>query len=201
MTMTENKDDFGGELEIPDRYQKFFQKFEEIKTLDIEQWKTAHILGYFVGKFKVAYGTDYKFKYNSPSPSKCFEVFQIKKMSQLLSSKPKILKEYIDWIFSEKVEKGKKKFRSISFLTGEDILKEYKELILNDKPIDRTTLLPSNIITLLSPLNSNIGIIATYGDFAFYNKALGKEEWWQEKMKEAHKLYPEFDFTTLERIK
>ena len=199
--MTENKDDFGGELDIPEKYKKFFQKFEEINSLEIEQWKVAHILGYFIGKFKIAYGTDYKWKYNSPSPAKCFEVFQVKKMSQLLSSKPKILKEYIDWVFVEKVEKDKKKFRSISFLTGEDILKEYKELILSDRPIDRTMKLPENIIQFLAPFNSKIGTIITYGDLAFYNKALLSEKWWQEQTQEMHKVYPEFDFSILEKIK
>lgn len=170
--MTENKDDFGGELnEIPEKYQKFFNKFAEIDTLTVEQWKVAQTLGYFVRKFKAAFQTDYKFKYNSPSPTKCFEVFQVKKLSQLLSSNPKILKDYIDWIFVEKVEKHKKKFRSISFLTGEDNLIEYKQLVLSPI-IDRSTILPERVLADFSGASCiELSTIKTFGDASFVYQA------------------------------
>jgi hypothetical protein len=175
--MTENKDDFGGELtDIPEKYQKFFNKFAEVDGIAVEQWKVAHILGYFTREFKVAFQTDYKFKFNSPSPSKCFEVFQVKKLSQLLSSNPKILKEYIDWVFSEKVEKNKKKFRSISFLTGEDNLTEYKMLMLSPK-LDRSTLLPEIVLAELKVSNiERVTEIKTFGDAAFIYQAYKDNE-------------------------
>lgn len=67
---TKEKEITGGELsDIPnDQYRKFFEKFKEIETLDVEQWKPAHILAYFCKKYKETYEIDYKFKFNSPSP-------------------------------------------------------------------------------------------------------------------------------------
>lgn len=163
----------GGELtDLPnEKYQKFFLKFNEIDSLEIAMWKPVHLIGYFCKKFKEAFNSDYKFKFNAPSPVKSFEVFQIKKLSQMLSSKPNILKEYIDWIFKEKVEKDGKKFRSISFITGEDIVKEYKmNVLMSEKPIDRSTLLPLNII---NKLKEELKIeVLTFGDLAFQWQAL-----------------------------
>lgn len=160
--MKEQEDLNGGELtDIPnDKYKKFFEKFSEIETLKMDQWKPTHILAYFTKKFLIAFNSNYAFKFNSPSPSKCFEIFQVKKLSQLLSSKPEILTKYIDWIFNEKVVKHKKKFRSISFLTNEENLTEYKMMILTNANITRTTLLPIQLEN-----------IKTYGDAAFIYQA------------------------------
>ena len=59
--MTKKDDETGGELTpIPnDKYKKFFAKFEEIETLDVSQWKVAHILGYFCKKYKETYGVHF----------------------------------------------------------------------------------------------------------------------------------------------
>ncbi len=35
-----------------EKYTKFFEKFKEISTLDVDNWKPAHILGYFCMKYK-----------------------------------------------------------------------------------------------------------------------------------------------------
>jgi len=160
----------GGELsDIPnDKYKKFFIKFEEIKTLPVQNWKPVHLLGFFISKFQETFGAPYQFKFNSPSPSKCFEVFHIKKLGSVLSSKPNTLKEYINWIFEEKVGIDGKKFRSISFLTNEDIVKEYKLKMMSKSKIDRTTLLPNQIKECFAKFPD----INTYGDLAFYRQAL-----------------------------
>jgi hypothetical protein len=137
--------------------------------LPIESWKPSHIIGYFCSEFKKHYNTDYKFKLNNPAPSKSFEVFQIKKLCSLLSSQPVILKEYIDWVFDIKVVKAKKKFRSISFLTTEDILSEYKKNVLFavNATVNRSTELPDKYKNVLREL----GLFANnYGDLAFLSK-------------------------------
>lgn len=199
----EDKEVTGGEWsDIPnDKYKKFFAKFEEIKTLPVQNWKPVHLLGFFISKFQETFGTTYQFKFNSPSPSKCFEVFHIKKLGSVLSSKPNTLKEYIDWIFEEKVGIDGKKFRSISFLTNEDIVKEYKFKMMTKPKIDRTTPLPSEIVMLFNEGDwEGTGLITTYGDLAFFTQAYKGSEYFEDRIRYAREKY-NFDFGVLEKIK
>jgi hypothetical protein len=163
----------GGQLgEYPnDKYRQFFEKFPEINTLDVNEWKPVHILAYFCHKYEEQYGVKYQFKFNSPSPLKCFEVFQIKKMAMLLSSNPKILKEYIDWIYLNKVVRAKRRLTSISFMTHEGVIQDYKtNVLLSGKKnlnVDRSTPLPNQYRTPFA----EIGItISNYGDLAFLHQ-------------------------------
>lgn len=163
-------DETGGELgEYPnDKYRQFFEKFPEIETLDVNNWKTVHILAYFCKKYEEQYGVKYAFKFNSPSPPKCFEVFQVKRLGIMLSSNPSILKEYIDWIYKTKVVQAKRKLTSISFMTAEGVVAEYKANVLlagkKNLNVDRSTALPNNFQSVFQ----EIGIFAqSYGDLAF----------------------------------
>ncbi len=152
-----------------ENYKKFFIKFSEIDSLPIQEWKVLHILSYFCKKYKETYNIDYKFKFNTPAPSKCFEVFQIKKLSQMLSSNPSILKEYIDWVYLNKVVKAKRRLTSISFMTVEGLVNEYKikHLFNANQNISRETLLPEKYKVIFS----NKGFdLQTYGDLAFLSK-------------------------------
>lgn len=173
----QNLEQTGGELtDIPnEKYQKFFEKMRE--TLEIKDWKPVHLIGYFSQKYADLYETPYKFKFNSPSPSKCFEVFQIKKLSSILSSQPIFLKEYIDWVFEEKIIKPKKRITSISFLTKEETVKEYKfNVLMTNKTsatISRAAALPLNYRLLLIDLPM---LIDTYGDLAFLAQMPTKTE-------------------------
>jgi hypothetical protein len=168
---TQEKEAAGGELtDIPsDKYRKFFDKFAETKTLDPTEWKPAHLVGFFAQRFQDVYGASYKFKFNSPSPSKCFEIFQIKKLAYLLTDQPKILRDYIEWVFLEKAIKSKRRFTSISFLTREEIIKEFKfEVLLAGKKnleVNRATSLPSDYREILE--RTGLGFIKTYGDLSF----------------------------------
>ncbi len=169
MKIKEDKNLDGGKLtDYPnDQYRKFFEKFTEIETLEVKDWKPTHILAYFCKKYKETYNKDYKFKFNTSAPSKCFEVFQIKKLASILSSKPDFLKSYIDWVFENKVIKAKRKLSSISFITVEAIVNEYKTVFLsvqNNNSIDRSTPLPESYKSILSQANLNLN---TYGELAF----------------------------------
>jgi hypothetical protein len=160
----------GGELtDYPnEKYRQFFEKFSEIGTLDVTEWKPVHILAYFCKKYEEQYQTKYAFKFNSPSPLKCFEVFQIKRLAMLLSSSPKILRDYIDWVYLTKVVQAKRRLTSISFMTHEGLVQDYKmNILLSGKKnlnVDRSTQLPANYRSIFQ----DIGITAqNYGDLAF----------------------------------
>lgn len=168
--MSKTNDDGGDLTPIPnDKYKKFFEKFAEIDTLDVSQWKVAHILGYFCKKYKQTYGIDYSWKFNNQSPSKCFEVWQANTLAAKLSANPKILRDYIDWVYEKYVPKTKARFRSISFITKDEIVQDYKMNVLlagqKNLQVDRSTQLPPNYIEIMSEIG---GVnVTTYGDLAF----------------------------------
>ena len=174
------KDVTGGSLtDAPnDNYRKFFDKFKEIETLEAKNWRPVHVLGYFCKKYFDTYKLKYKFKFNNPAPSKCFEVFQIKKLASGLTSDPELLKDYIDWVYQTKVVKAKRRLTSISFMTVEGIMNEYKFNILlegrhGSKTIDRSTSLTPQCKNAFEICGYNV---STYGDLAFLNQMTDKPE-------------------------
>lgn len=159
--------------EMPNKnYEKFFNKFKEIDTLEVSSWNGTHLLGYFCKKYKEQYQIDYQFKFNSPAPSKCFEVFQIKKLSMRLTSDPVLLKEYIDWLFLNKVNQAKRRLTSISFINNEETVNAYKFNVLMKKDdnqiINRTTPLPEKYKSVFFGSKWSM---QTYGELSFAYQA------------------------------
>jgi hypothetical protein len=152
------------------KWQAFFEQGNKFSETPIDKWRVAELLCYFANRFQEAFGKEYQWKYNSPTPSKAYEVFRLSTCSSRLSSNPQILVDYIDWIFDQRVLIDKKTFRSISFLTNDEQLQWYRNHILfagqTDLQIDRSTLLPPNIKEVVGSLGCN-----TFGDLAFLTKA------------------------------
>jgi len=167
------KDTTGGELTTApnEQWQKLFDKFKDIDTLDVTQWKAQHLLGYFCKKYYETYNVKYSFKFNSPFPMKSFEIFQVKKLSSMLTSNPSLLKEYIDWVYKTKVIQAKRRLTSISFMTVEGIVNEYKFNVLlagkKNLSVDRTTDLPANYASIFKTAGLPV---KTYGDLAFVSQ-------------------------------
>lgn len=150
-----------------EKYAKFFEKFNDIATLDPNEWKIVHVLGYFCKKYKDLYKIDYTWKFNTQTPSKSFEVWQVNLLGIKLSSNTSIMKDYIDWLFINKVSKLKRRFTSISFLTKDENVNSYKATLLatkNKTNINRVTILPTSYKNVFLNINKNI---ETYGDLAF----------------------------------
>jgi hypothetical protein len=200
--MIKNKDDnVGGKLtDLPnEKYKKFFDKFEEINFLEIEKWGPAHLLGYFCKKYYDTYNVKYQFKFNNPSPTKSFEVFQIKKLASMLSANPKILKEYIEWIYENKVIKAKRRLTSISFMTVEGVVNDYKiNVLLKGKKnlnVDRSTPLPDKYKIIFQQAGVTI---TNYGELAFLSQMSDMPEALNEAFRKAEQ--EGFDKEVLERI-
>ena len=149
---------------------KFFNRFQEINTLPPKEWKTVHLLSYFSHRYEDHYKVKFSFKFNSNSPGKSYEIFQMRKLAQTISADPQILKDYIDWWFENKIILKKKRITSLSFLTDTNNCNEYKWKKLamdSSQNIDRTTTLPAN----LTDLANQIGVdCRTYGDLAFIKR-------------------------------
>lgn len=166
---------------VSETYKKFFNKFAEIETLPLKEWRTNHILAYICKKYEEYYKLKYTFKFNNPAPSKSFEVFQIKKLANMLSSDPEILKNYIDWIFQYKIIEKKKRITSLGYFTHADIVNEYKfKYLFNKKDvvgINRSDQLPENVAILCSTFGFDI---RTYGELAFVKKMPNQDKLFQE---------------------
>ncbi len=208
MATGKKEEDGGGLGTGPNaKWEKFFEKFAEIKTLPADGWKPVHLIAYFCQKYYDAYKINYQFKFNSPSPPKSFEVFQIKKLAMLLSSDPVILREYIDWVYKVKVEGGKRRLTSISFMTVEPLVNDYKCNVLLGKKkqlqVDRSTPLPAQFREII--LKESGLVINSYGDLAFVyqaSKAESLDAATAAKLALALTKLQEagFDLTALERV-
>lgn len=158
--------------EYPSIYwEKFFKRFDEINSVPVKEWDNVNILSYFCDKYKNHYGLSFTFKFNSNSPSKSYEIFQMRKLSQMLSSDPQILKDYIDWWFENKIVLKKKRITTMAFMTDANVVNEYKfkRLVMDSgKTIDRTTGLPIKFIEIIDKYE---GQCKTYGDLSFIRKS------------------------------
>lgn len=174
MTKSDNWNEF---TDAPnEKWKKFFDQFGEIETLEVSKWKPLHLIAYFCKKYYETYNVKYSFKFNAPTPPKSFEVFQIKRLGLILSSDTTILKKYIDWAFEEKTSKAKRRLTSISFITNEELVNNYKlNVLLNNNAshnIDRSTPLPQEVYDIIFKFYGQE--IKTYGDLAFLNSAYTK---------------------------
>lgn len=201
MKSKKSDEENGGSLtDLPnEKYQKFFSKFEEIDSLDVSEWKPVHLLGYFCKKYQDTYNVKYQFKFNNPSPTKSFEVFQIKKLASMLSANPKILKEYMDWIYENKVVKAKRRLTSISFMTVEGVVNDYKiNILLKGKKnlnVDRSTPLPDKFKVIFQQAGVTI---SNYGELAFLSQMSDMPEALTEAFQQAEQKG--FDKEVLGRI-
>lgn len=165
---------------VSEHYKKFFDKFNDIEHLPPQEWKVVHLLGYLCKKYKDYYGLDYSFRFNNPAPSRSYEVFQIKKLSNMLSSNPEILKNYLDWVFDNKIIEKKKRITSLGYFTHPDIVNEYKFKFLFKKQnsnIVRTDQLPQNVAEICSKYGFDI---KTYAELAFIKKMPNQERLFEE---------------------
>lgn len=181
------------------RYETFFGKFKETKTLEPAKWKSVHLIAHFVELYEKHFGVKYSFKFNHTAPSKCYETFQIKRLAGMLGTDPVLLKEYIDWVFDTKLTSNKYTFRVIGFLVNETFITEFKFKQNRAKQVTRTSILPPRLMQVVQ--DCGFENINTYGDLAFL-KALaeGGDDERSSKCIEELKAVG-FDVTALEKVK
>lgn len=152
-------------------WKKFFEKFIEIDNTNIDSWNAVHLIGYFCRKYKEYYNVDYTFKFNS-SPSKSYEIYNLNKLSSMLSSNPSILKDYVDWFFQEKIIAKKRRITSMAFLTEANIVNEYKfkKLLMSKQSvIDRTTIIPPVYAAIIDKFGYKF---TNYGHLSFLKRCV-----------------------------
>ncbi len=150
------------------RYETFFKKFGEIDSLPVQKWRGVHLIGHFSRLYEKKFGVKYSFKFDR-APSSCYEAFQMKRLAGALTPDPTTLKDFIDWVFENKVT-DKTNFRVMGFMVNEKFIYEFKMGRKRSQQITRTTVLPPSILQILEDLE--IQSVNTYGDLAFLKQAM-----------------------------
>jgi hypothetical protein len=153
-----------GEIKISKHWINFFNKFKEIDTLKVSQWKEVHILSYICKRFKDTFGVDYSIEIKG-APGKSKNIFFIKNIYATLgTSDSRMVKDYIDWVYDGVIVPKKTRFRTINFFVNESFANDFKFYKKQKKVITRTTEIPKEYKDLCNTFNVEIN---TYGDLSF----------------------------------
>lgn len=165
-------------------YQKFFNKFSEIDQLEVDKWKSVHLIAYFCKRYEAFYKVKYSFKFNR-SPSKSYEVFQLSRVTGMLhTDNATVVKDYIDWVFDKKLGDAKRRITVIGFLANQGFVNEYKFNNLKAKIITRTSMLPPSYLEIME--THQCPQVTTYGSLAFMKLCVEDEDT-DQKIKDAYK--------------
>ena len=175
-------------------WQRFFRQFSEIETLPHSKWKPVHLIAQFAKRYKQHYGKKFSFSMRS-CPSKSSEVFLIKKITAMLgTTNNKIISNYIDWVFDNKLSKTNKKIRSIGFLANAQFCNEFQLQLADMQKFNRASELPSDYLIVVKNMDLPI---ETWGDLAFakqiVDSASNEKETYAKLFHELYKVGFEFD--------
>lgn len=155
--------------QIGKRWETFFKKLNAHRDLPIEDWKEYQILGYLVSKLESYLQRKFAFSL-AGQPSKCSEIFFIKKIIYSLDTKdPEIVKSYIDWVFDKKIIPQKVKLRSVGYFHNSSFANQFLDEVKKSKQITRATVLPDEYKTIVSFFKAPA---ETFGDLAFIKKVI-----------------------------
>jgi hypothetical protein len=183
-------------------WQKFFKKFTEIDEVPNSEWKPVHQVAHFSRRYKDHYGKRFAFSVRG-APSRCPEIYMIKRISAMLGTTNQMtIRNYVDWVFDNKIIKNDKKIRALGFLANPQYGNEFHLAMSAAKKIDRTTELPDTYKTIAEQLDVPVN---TFGDLAFAKGALDNDPT-NESVEVYHQLFRElyrvgFEFSMIKDLK
>jgi len=153
-------------------WKKFFLKLKDIDDPIFKNkvylWKPEHILGYICKRFKELYNKEFCIVQKN-APSKCSELFFIKRMIQSLNTSDMILvKKYVDWIYDTKIIPENKKIRTLAYFMTPGFCNEFHFEQAENEIIKRSSIIPQSYKQIAESLNISI---STYGELAFIKMA------------------------------
>jgi hypothetical protein len=83
------------------------------------------------------------------------------------------IKEYVDWVFDNKIIPKRSHFRKIGFFLTNDFINEFAYAVKKNNKIVRSKELPPAYITIAQDLGIDVN---TYGDLAFLQMAIEKNK-------------------------
>ena len=156
-------------------WKKFFKKFEEIddESLKVSKWKEVHMLAYICKRYEILFGRKFAIDMKG-APSKSSDIFVIKKLiASLNTTNMRSIKEYVDWVFDNKIIPKRSHFRKIGFFLTNDFINEFAYAVKKNNKITRSKELPPAYITIAQDLGIDVN---TYGDLAFLQMAIEKNK-------------------------
>lgn len=155
------------------RFVNFFNKFNEIDSVPVSQWKAFHFLSYIDRKYRDLYCKNFNYSLNK-TPSKTKEIYFVNKMiASLCTSDNFFIKEYIDWVFERKLSQ-KKTLRSMNFFSTPEIIREFILYKAKSEIITRSTVLSDKCKSIVNEFG--LTYIKTYGDLSFLKMAVVNPE-------------------------
>lgn len=155
--------------QIGKRWDTFFKKLSLYKQTPVEDWKEYQILGYLISRLETVLERKFAFTL-SGQPSKCPEIFFIKKIIYSLDTKDsEIVKSYLDWVLETKIIPNKVKIRSIGYFHNAAFANQFLDTVKKSKQILRTTPLPQEYKTIVDFFKAPA---ETFGDLAFIQKVI-----------------------------
>lgn len=154
-------------------WRKFQERLDSYSSIPVSNWNHDQVLGHLFKRYTDHFDIDFSLSYSGP-PSKCSEIYCIKRMMSLLGGDnpdPKMVKAFIDWSFDSVIIPKKLQIESLAFFFSPKLVREFKAKYKKAKTITRSTQLPA----LVEQLASDFGLddsISTYGELAFAKKAV-----------------------------
>jgi hypothetical protein len=143
---------------------KFKFKLSMYDCDNISEWKEYHFLGHILKRYKDYMGIEFTLSYSS-SPTKCPELFCIKRMISFLGvDDNQTIKDYIDFVFDHYIIPKKVSLTSIAYFFTTNFIFEFKNKFRKESRITRSTELPPDFKKVINDLNIDV---STYGDLAF----------------------------------
>jgi hypothetical protein len=145
-------------------WRKFFNKFNEIDTLKVSEWREVHILAYICKRYEELFKNKFSVAIKG-APGKSPDVYITKRIiASLNTTNTRTIKEYIDWVYDVKIIPKRVHFRKIGFFLTEGFANEFLHNRMKKKIITRSTPLPEAFVDIAKDLGIDI---STYGDIAF----------------------------------
>lgn len=151
------------------RWDTFFKKLSMWKDMPVSDWKEYQVLGYLISRLESYLERKFAFSL-SGQPSKCPEIFFVKKIIYSLDTKDtEIIKNYIDWVFDNKIIPSKTKLRSVGYFHNSSFANQFLDEVKKSNKITRTTPLPVEYKTIVDYFKAPA---ETFGDLAFVKKVI-----------------------------
>jgi hypothetical protein len=150
-------------------WQKFKCKLALYESDDISKWQEYHFLGHILKRYKDHMGIEFTLSYSS-SPTKCPEMFCIKRMIAFLGvGDNQTIKDYIDFVFDQYIIPKNVSVTTIAYFFTTNFIFEFKKKFRKESRITRATQLPTDYKSVVTNLNLDV---CTYGDLAFAKIAI-----------------------------
>ena len=167
-----------------EKWEREYSKYWSQK----EKWNSKNdglmcALGYFCHKYESHYGMPFVLSLNEKGLFRGPEVNILRRVYRGLGNSYLGVKSLIDWYFSEKIERRKKRITSLSFLATPFTLNEFKLAYKKSKVITRDKLLPAGMLKWVDDFVPTIKgslSLKDYGDLKMF-LTFFKKDHFQEK--------------------